>query len=189
MTDNQKILTAVAIMILIMAALIMTGCRSTSEVTTESHSYSRLVTDIDSLMRVTKLWQQDIYQKQSSLVDSIRQSEKRDSSHVVVVNEKGDTVKERVEIHHYLEREHSSEKSESEMWIQKFREVDSLLHVSLDRQAVADSLLREHEKEIVKQNSLSWWQKAKQSLGEIMLLLLIVAAGYIIYNRSRLHKT
>lgn len=154
----------------------LTGCRSTSSVETshEIHNVSELVEKMDSLVSKTATWQQDIYQKQTSLVDSFKQKEKNDSSHSVVVNEKGDTIRERIEIHHYIEREHSSEKSESEIWMQKFHEVDSLLKISLDKQAVTDSLLKEHNKETVVEKQLSLWGKIKQSLGGGAILICSV---------------
>ena len=163
-------------LILIGAILILSSCKSIKSVesTTESHKVSELVEKMDSLVSKTATWQQDIYQKQTSLVDSFKQKEKNDSSHSVVVNEKGDTIRERIEIHHYVEREHSSEKSESEIWMQKFHEVDSLLKISLDKQAMTDSLLKEHNKETVVEKQLSLWGKIKQSLGGGAILICLV---------------
>lgn len=179
-------------LILIGAILLLSSCKSIKSVesTTESHKVSELVEKMDSLVAKTSKWQQDIYQKQTSLVDSFKQKEKNDSSHVIIVNEKGDTVRERIEIHHYVEREHSSEKNESEIWIQKFREVDSLLKVSLDKQAVTDSLLKEHNKETVVEKQLTFWQRIKQSLGgwailisTVLLLIMLVKLFYFLKRK------
>lgn len=171
-------------LILIGAILLLSSCKSIKSVesTTESHKVSELVEKMDSLVTKTSKWQQDIYQKQTSLVDSFKQEEKNDSSHVIIVNEKGDTVRERIEIHHYVEREHSSEKNESEIWIQKFREVDSLLKVSLDKQAVTDSLLKEHNKETVVEKQLTFWQRIKQSLGGWAILISTVLLLIMLYK-------
>ena len=179
-------------LILIGAILMLSSCKSIKSVesTTESHKVSELVEKMDSLVTKTSKWQQDIYQKQTSLVDSFKQKEKNDSSHVIIVNEKGDTVRERIEIHHYIEREHSSEKNESEIWIQKFREVDSLLKVSLDKQAVTDSLLKEHNKETVVEKQLTFWQRIKQSLGgwailisTVLLLIMLIKLFYFLRRK------
>ena len=171
-------------LILIGAIFLLSSCKSIKSVesTTESHKVSELVEKMDSLVTKTSKWQQDIYQKQTSLVDSFKQKEKNDSSHVIIVNEKGDTVRERIEIHHYIEREHSSEKNESEIWIQKFREVDSLLKVSLDKQAVTDSLLKEHNKETVVEKQLTFWQRIKQSLGGWAILISTVLLLIMLYK-------
>ena len=183
MNDKKKIWIAVVIMMALSAILIMTGCRSVKETTEESHNYSRLATSIDSLVHATATWQQDLYSKQSSLIDSVRQSEKRDSSHVVVINEKGDTVRERIEIYKYIERDHSSEKQETEMWIQKFHETDSLLHIAIDKQAESDSLLREHIKENTTQDKLTWIQRLKQRIGELAIMFILLAiAVYALYR-------
>lgn len=164
----------------------LVGCRSASSVETskESHKMTELVERMDSLVAKTSVWQQDIYQKQTSLVDSFKQKEKNDSSHSVVVNEKGDTIRERIEIHHYVEREHSSEKSESEMWMQKFHEVDSLLKVSLDKQAVTDSLLKEHNKETVVEKQLSFWERIKQSVGGWAIVIIIIVFVFLVIRHK-----
>lgn len=171
-------------LILIGAILLLSSCKSIKSVesTTESHKVSELVEKMDSLVTKTSKWQQDIYQKQTSLVDSFKQKEKNDSSHVIIVNEKGDTVRERIEIHHYVEREHSTDTKESEVWIQKFREVDSLLKVSLDKQAVTDSLLKEHNKETVVEKQLTFWQRIKQSLGGWAILISTVLLLIMLYK-------
>ena len=182
--------TNIVVWTLVVLSLISCKSIKSVESTTESHKVSELVEKMDSLVTKTSKWQQDIYQKQTSLVDSFKQKEKNDSSHVIIVNEKGDTVRERIEIHHYVEREHSSEKNESEIWIQKFREVDSLLKVSLDKQAVTDSLLKEHNKETVVEKQLTFWQRIKQSLGgwailisTVLLLILLVKLFYFLKRK------
>ena len=129
------------------------GCRSTKymESSNESHRMTELFDRMDSLFRYTSTWQQDIYSKQSSLVDSFRHNEKRDSSHTVVLNEKGDTVRERIVIYHEVEKDHSSEKEESEMWMHRFECVDSMLQMSIEKQERTDSLLSEYKKIAEKQ--------------------------------------
>ena len=127
--------------VLAFVLLLFSGCRSVkeAETTNENHRVSELVEKMDSLFRNTSIWQQDLYSKQSSLIDSFRQNEKRDSSHTVVINEKGDTVKERIVIYHEVEKDHSSEKEESEYWMHRFEKVDSMLQISLDKQEKTDS--------------------------------------------------
>lgn len=175
MNDKKKIWIAVAVMALLSMLLIMTGCRSVKEVSNEQHSYSRLASSIDSLVHATSVWQQDLYSKQSSLIDSVRQSEKRDSSHVVVINEKGDTVRERIVVYKYLERDHTSEKQETEMLVHKVERLDSLLQVAISEKAESDSLLREHVKETISQNNLTFIQRIKQRIGELAIMLMLLA--------------
>lgn len=133
--------------------IVLCGCRSTKymESSNESHRMTELIDRMDSLFRYTSTWQQDLYSKQSSLIDSFRQNEKRDSSHTVVLNEKGDTVRERIVIYHEVEKDHSSEKEESEMWMHRFERVDSMLQMSIEKQERTDSLLSEYKKIAEKQ--------------------------------------
>ena len=174
--------------VLAFVLLLFSGCRSVkeAETTNENHRVSELVEKMDSLFRNTSIWQQDLYSKQSSLIDSFRQNEKRDSSHTVVINEKGDTVKERIVIYHEVEKDHSSEKEESEYWMHRFEKVDSMLQISLDKQEKTDSLLREHEKIIQKQPTK--WEQFRLDYGGYAIALIIILLIYAVYRLVRKFK-
>lgn len=163
--------------VLIGLALTLIGCRSvrTEETTSELHSMLQLVEKFDSMARVSSQWQSEFMSHQSSLIDSIRQSERRDSSHSVVINEKGDTVRERIVIYREVNKEHSSEKEEKDVWKHEFQRVDSLLRISMTKLESTDSLLREHEK--VSEKQLTRWQQVKQDFGgtAIVTVLLLLA--------------
>ena len=155
------------------------SCRSTKyvESSNESHNVSELVDRMDSLLKSTSVWQQDMYSKQSSLVDSFRQNEKRDSSHTVVLNEKGDTVKERIVIYHEVEKDHSSEKEESEMWMHRFEKVDSMLNVSIAKQERTDSLLHEYEK--ISEKQLTPWEQFRMDYGGYAIFIVFLLFIYV----------
>jgi len=174
--------------VLAFVLLLFSGCRSVkeAETTNENHRVSELVEKMDSLFRNTSIWQQDLYSKQSSLIDSFRQNEKRDSSHTVVINEKGDTVKERIVIYHEVEKDHSSEKEESEYWMHRFEKVDSMLQISLDKQEKTDSLLREYEKIIQKQPTK--WEQFRLDYGGYAIALIIILLIYAVYRLVRKFK-
>lgn len=168
---------------------LLSGCSSVKSVETdvERQKLSSLVERFDSLSKSSMIWQQDIWQRQVSLFDSYKQHEKNDSNHSVTVNEKGDTVKEKIVIHHYIEREHNSEKTESEVWMQKFKEVDSLLQIALDRQAETDSILRNRTKEVIKEKPMSLWQKSQYCLtgaGIVVVLAIIAWIARLFYRRE-----
>lgn len=158
------------------------GCRSTryTETGSESRRVSELVDRMDSLFRKTSTWQQDIYSRQSSLIDSFRHNEKRDSSHVVVINEKGDTVRERIEIYHEVEKDHSSEKEESEMWMHRFERMDSMLRMSVEKQERTDSLLSEYKKVAEKQPTR--WERIRLDYGGHALIVLLILS-FIVFCR------
>lgn len=174
-------------LIVLIGLIGLTGCRTIkeSEVTNENHKLSELMERMDSMMRTSYTWQQDMYSKQSSLVDSFRHNEKRDSNHVVVINEKGDTVRERIEIYHEVEKDHSSEKQETEMLVQKIEKLDSMLRVSVEKQAVTDSLLRERDKykEVEKEKTLG--QRISTFFTDALVCVIIFVLVYIILKVKR----
>lgn len=161
----------------IIALFLVCGCRTVkeSEYVKENKSYVELTNKIDSMNRQTSVYLQDLMAKQTSLVDSFRNSQKKDSTHIVVVNEKGDTVRERIVIYKEVQTDHSKQKEEKEYWMRMFKRNDSVLSVIIDRQARTDSLLRERDK--VSEKQLSKWQQMKVDYGGWamgMLVLVIV---------------
>lgn len=165
-----------------LAVLSLIGCRSvrTAETTTEQHNMSRLIERFDSMARISSQRQLEFMSHQSSLIDSMRQSEKRDSSHSVVINEKGDTVRERIVIYKEVNKEHSTEKEEKDVWKQEFQRVDSLLSVSMAKQEATDSLLREHEK--VSEKQLTKWQQIKQEFGGTAIIAIVFLLAVFLYR-------
>lgn len=163
------------------------GCRSTSTIEKEKE-ISRVyqLTDMmDSLLKSTSRIQQDFYQRQTSLIDSIRQMERNDSNHLVVVNEKGDTVKEKIIIERVIERERNTESKESEMVIHLQSQVDSLIRLSSENKELIDSLLKEHNKETVVVKEPSLWQKIKSAVGGYAIVLSIILIGIYVLSRFR----
>lgn len=163
------------------------GCRSTSTIEKEKE-ISRVyqLTDMmDSLLKSTSRIQQDFYQRQTSLIDSIRQMERNDSSHSVVINEKGDTLKETIVIERVIERERSTESKESELVIHLQSQVDSLIRLSSENKELIDSLLKEHNKETVIVKEPSLWQKIKSAVGGYAIVLSIILIGIYVLSRFR----
>ena len=165
----------------VLSLLSLAGCKSTEsvETNTESHKFSELIDRMDSISRTTAIWQREIYSKQSSLIDSIREKEKNNTNHSVVLNEKGDTIKEKIIIERLIEKERSTDKQESEQMISQIHQMDSLLHVSLDKQASTDSLLREHMKETVVEKQPTLWQKIKNTVGGYALIVIFIVTVYL----------
>ena len=157
---------------------LLCSCATTKEFEKEDHSYSKMTEMVDSLMRSTTSWQKDFLSRQTSLIERLSQKEKNDSIHSVVLNEKGDTLKERIVIYKEVSTDHSTEKKEMELLISQYHRIDSLLNVSLVKQAETDSLLRAKETVVEVPAQLSWWQNLRIWLGNIVLLALVVTAGY-----------
>ena len=170
---------------MVLLAFLLCACSAPKEFENESHAYSLMIDRMDSLMRSTTVWQQDFTSKQTSIFESLKQREKNDTSHTVVVNEKGDTTKERIVIIREIEKESSVEKEEKEMWMHRFQQIDSMLQVSLRKQAETDSLLQQKQTEVEVPAELTWWQQLRLWLGNMMLIVIL---GFVGYGGFRLYK-
>ena len=165
---------------------LLLSCKSTKSVesSSESHRVTELTERIDSAFRTYSLLQQQMLVNQSSLTDKLMEKERNDSSQTVVVNEKGDTVKERVVIYKYLERQHDTDRSELNMWMERYRETDSLLRKVIERQAVTDSLIEKHDKVTVVENKPTLWQRTRQYAGDMAIIgLVLVLTLYLLVVR------
>lgn len=173
--------------VVLFSAFLFCGCSTIREYENENHSYMRMFERMDSMMRSTSLWQQDFMSKQTSIFESLKQSEKNDSSYTVIVNERGDTVKERIVIYHEVERESSVEREEKEMLMQRLRQIDSLFQVQFEKQAETDSLLKQEKKVVEVPAKLNWWQKLRIILGNFVLMF---AGCVVLYQiiKKRLWK-
>ena len=139
-------------------------------------------------MRSTNSWQKDFLSRQTSLIEKLSKKEKNDSIHSVTLNEKGDTLKERIVIYKEVSTDHSTEKKEIELLISQYNRIDSLLKVSVEKQAETDSLLREKENVKEVPAKLSWWQSLRLWLGNITLCALLALIGYGVFRMWKVYK-
>jgi len=168
------------IMIAVLSVLMLAGCRSvkSTESGLEIHRMQLMTQRMDSMIHATSVWQQNLYEKQTALVDSFKKSEVRDTSHTIFLGAKGDTVKEVIVIKERIESEHSSQESTQELKEEFFRQTDSLLSVNKTMEAKMDSLLREHDKETVVEKKPGLMERLKW-IGIGVLLSLIGAFAAI----------
>lgn len=167
--------------------MMLMGCSTvkSEESTTDQRFITELNAKMDWLMRSTSTWQETFLSRQTSLVDSLIHRERNDSSHSVVVNEKGDTVRERIEVIRYIEREHTTNTKETEQWIERFRQTDSLLQVSLERQEKTDSMLHEYQKTTVVEKQLSLWERIKMNFGGFALIAVLFIFVFVVLKVIR----
>ena len=177
----------VAFVILLLLSLFC-SCATTKEFEKEDHSYSKMTKMVDSLMRSTTSWQKDFLLRQTSLIEKLSKKEKNDSIHSVTLNEKGDTLKERIVIYKEVNTDHSMEKKEMEMLISQYNRIDSLLNVSLVKQAETDSLLRAKETVVEVPARLSWWQNLRIWIGNIFLMAIVACAACLGWRMWRMRK-
>ena len=128
---------------------------------------------MDSMFHSTSTWQQSLFEKQTALVDSFKQSEVRDTSRTTFLNEKGDTIKEKIVITKIIEREHNTSESSQEFQQEIYTQTDSLFKSNQVLQQKVDSLLHDHNKATVVEKKTSWIERFWNKL-ELILLIIIV---------------
>ena len=126
----------------------------------------------------TSTWQKSIFEKQTALVDSFKNSEVRDTSHTVFLGEKGDTVKEIIKIKEIVEREHNTSEVTQESYQELFKQNEVLFHSTQVLQQKMDSLLHERNKTTVVEKKAPWYQRWLIPIYRIILICLVL---YIVY--------
>lgn len=171
----------------IIALFLLFSCTTTrnTEQEIDYRHMARITQKMDSMIHATSVWQQSLYEKQSSLVDSFKQSEVRDTSRIVFLGAKGDTIKEKIVIREYIEREHSSQESTQELKEEFFRQTDSLLSVNKTMEAKMDSLLREHNKDTVVEKKLGLMERLKWIGIGVLLSLIGAFAAITAYMKKK----
>ncbi len=177
-------ITWVALIAIALVVIALTSCSSPKVITdTNNEQYhSQLVSRMDSILHATSVWQQSMYQKQTSLVDSFKNVEVRDTSRVIFLSEKGDTVKETIIIKEVIEREHTLSESTQEYWQEMYQRTDSLLRIAEANQERMDSILQSYKKTAVVEKAVSTGEKVKWALigiGWSVGLLLVVFSAYM----------
>ena len=169
---------------LLLSILFLTSCSTKSMVETDLQyrHISELTSSVDSLIHATATWQQSIFERQTALVDSFKQSEVRDTSRTVFLNENGDTTKETIIIKEIIEREHTSSESTQEYYQELFRQTDSLFKSNEILQAKVDSLFHDHNKATVVEKKEPWY---KQLWNRVELILLIIVVLWLVTERLR----
>lgn len=171
----------------ILMLLFLTSCRTvrSEESTVDRRFMTELDAKMDSLISRTSTWQETFLTRQTSIIDSFRRSEVRDTSHTVFLGAKGDTVKETIIIRQFVEKEHSSDTKETEQLVERFRRTDSLLQVSLARQEKTDSLLHEYQKTTVVERQLTLWERLKAGIGGYAIMIVLVILTVVCFRIVR----
>ena len=172
--DHYRLIGLYLLVVAVAVAWMFCGCatKRSTESSIQMHRMALMTERMDSMLHAQSTWQESIYQKQQSLVDSFKQSEVRDTSHTIFLGAKGDTVKEVITIYKERVIEHTTDSKESESWQERFRQTDSLLQVSLAKQEKMDSTLQQYTKETVVEKQPSFLDRLKW-VGLGMLLAVI----------------
>lgn len=178
---NTHTLAALAI-----TALLLTACRTakTTERDTrltldrleyiESLLHQRTVTETDSA------WREQVLRQFQSI------SERRDTSHTIVQDTAGNILRETIIIRETTERDTETLRHEREVLLHRLDVQDSIISTQTLTLHHLDSLL--HTKQTVQEvpAELTWWQKFRIHLANIMLYTLtLLAVGWAIRWRLR----
>ncbi len=183
----KSIVYALLVAIAMAVCLFFTSCSTKQSVETDvNYRHLEELTDrMDSLFHSTSTWQQSIFEKQTALVDSFKNTEVRDTSHTVFLGEKGDTVKEIIKIKEIIEREHSSSEVTQESYQELFKQNEVLFQSTQILQQKVDSLLHEHNKTTVVQEKVPWYKRWLLKLYPILIGCLVIYIVYIkVFRKS-----
>lgn len=183
----KAVVNALLVAIAMAVGLFFASCSTKQSVETDvSFRHLEELTDrMDSLFHSTSTWQQSIFEKQTALVDSFKNSEVRDTSHTVFLGEKGDTVKEIIKIKEIIEREHSSSEVTQESYQELFKQNEVLFHSTQILQQKVDSLLHDHNKTTVVQEKVPWYKRWLLKLYPILIGCLVIYIVYIkVFRKS-----
>ena len=181
----KAIVNALLVACAMAVGLFFASCSTKQSVETDVsfRHLEELTNRMDSMFHSTSTWQQSIFEKQTALVDSFKNSEVRDTSHVVFLGEKGDTVKEIIKIKEIIEREHTSQESTQEYYQELFKQTDSLRASNKVLEQKMDSLLSEHNKNTVVEKKAPWYQRLITSIGPWLIIALL--AYIIIFGKKK----
>lgn len=176
----KAVVNALLVACAMAVGLLFASCSTKQSVETDvSYRHLEELTNrMDSMFHSTSTWQQSIFEKQTALVDSFKNSEVRDTSHTVFLGEKGDTVKEIIKIKEIIEREHSSSEVTQESYQELYKQNEVLFHSTQVLQNKVDSLLHDHNKTTVVQEKVPWYERWMIPIYRIILICLVL---YIVY--------
>ena len=185
--DHYRLIGIYIITIAVIILWLLSSCatKKSMESYVEYHSMTELTERMDSMIHNIGTWQESIYQREKSLIDSVRQSEVRDTSRTIFLGAKGDTIREIQRI--YIERntQQTTKESEKESWQERLRQIDSLLQVRNAKYEKYDSLLQDSKKTTVVEKQPSIFDKLKLVAIGIMLSLIGFFAIIAAYMKKR----
>lgn len=172
--DHYRLIGIYIITIAAIILWLLSSCatKKSTESYVEHHSMAELTERMDSMIHNIGTWQESIYQREKTLIDSVRQSEVRDTSRTIFLGAKGDTIREIQRI--YIERntQQKTKDSEKESWQERFRQIDSLLQVRYAKYEKYDSLLQDSKKATVVEKAPSFMEKLKWvALGFVVAII------------------
>ena len=159
---------------------LFTSCATTSESSyVERHRMETLFDRMDSLVSQRTVIQHDSAWRELIMrqFESIR--EKSDTSHTMVVDTAGRVIKETLIINNVRETDRETDRREIREMSHRLEVMDSTVSLMSLQVLHLDSLLQDRRESTVKTVSspLSWWQRFRIWLGNIVLAAVAVLAA------------
>lgn len=164
----------------------LSSCSTVRQTSTDErqHTVQDIVNRMDSLISVRTVMQQDSAWRESILrqFQSIR--EKSDTSHYLVVDTAGKVIREKIVINNLRESSSQSEREERQFLLHRLDVQDSMISYFQLQMQHTDSLLCLRTENTIQEvaKPLSWWQKLRLYLGNLVLIAIVVAAGYKLFR-------
>lgn len=176
------------IMILLLLALLclLSGCTTTRTVNNDTTHLSReALMQMDSIISSRMVIRQDSSFRESVLRQLQSIVEKSDTSHTIVTNAEGDTIRERIVINNVREVTSETERHEREVIMHRLETIDSTLTAMRSQMQHTDSLVDNKETLVEIPAKFTYWQRLRMQTGDIALIALALLLGYGIFKLYR----
>lgn len=160
---------------------LLTGCTPRSIVfdTQEQRHTQEMLHRMDSTLMAHSIAQQDSTWHQEIMRQFLSIREKSDTSHSVIINAAGDTIRERIIINNIRESTSETDREQLTLMSHRLEVMDSTVQAQSQQICRMDSLLRRQKQTEIKEvaKPLNWWQQMQIWLGRLVLVAIAVLTG------------
>ena len=174
-----NMLGALIVAVIMLLCCLFSGCRTHVDTSfTEHGRVEDIMERLDSVIGKKTVIQADSAWRELIMrqFQSIR--EKSDTSHTVVVDTAGKVIREKIIINNVRETTSETESHEREVLMHRLEVMDSTLCVMQQQISHTDSLLQAKKDTVEVPAKLNWWQRLRLWLGDVLLVVIVIAAGY-----------
>lgn len=174
------VLTIVAIVIM---CFTLSGCTTTRTINNDTTHISReVLAQMDSIISSRMVIRQDSSFRESVLRQLQSIIEKSDTSHTIVTNAEGDTIRERIVINNVREVTSETERHDREVIMHRLETIDSTLTAMRSQMQHTDSLVANKETVVEVPAELTYWQLLRMQTGDITLIALALLLGWGLFK-------
>lgn len=177
------VLTIAAI---VLVCIMLSGCTTTRTVNNDTTHFSReALAQMDSIISSRMVIRQDSSFRESVLRQLQSIIEKSNTSHTIVTNAEGDTIRERIVINNVREVTSETERHEREVIMHRLETIDSTLTAMQRQLEKTDSTVANKETVVEAPAKLTYWQRLRMQTGDIALIALALRLGWGVFRLWR----